>query len=67
MDEIPEGKQLVRIDVSVTPNEPVYEDIPKTEIQALQEGLSTARQDNTDVSEIVLDIGMRLQMLEGGM
>jgi len=31
--EIPEGKIIKNIDVSVTPNVPVYEDIPKSIIE----------------------------------
>jgi hypothetical protein len=64
--DVPEGKELERIDVTVTPNEPVYMDKPKTDLEELQAGLNVARQDNTDVSEIVLDFGIRLEMLEGG-
>lgn len=37
--EIPEKKRLVSVDVSVTPNVPVYEDIPKTEIEVMQEAI----------------------------
>lgn len=35
--EIPEKKRIVSIDVLVTPNIPVYEDITKTEIERLKE------------------------------
>jgi hypothetical protein len=35
--EIPEGKRLKSVDVSVTPNVPVYEDIPLSETQLLQQ------------------------------
>ncbi len=34
--EIPQGKYVASIDVSVTPNVPIYADIPKTEAQLLQ-------------------------------
>lgn len=37
--EIPEGKELERIDVTATPNEPVYRDRPKTEIQIMQSNM----------------------------
>lgn len=37
MVEIPEDKYLIGVDVSVTPNVPVYEDLPKSETQLLQE------------------------------
>lgn len=56
---IPDGKRLKSIDITVTPNVPVYENIPETEIQVL-------RSDNTDVSEIMLDLGIRIAILEGG-
>jgi hypothetical protein len=35
--EIPEGKILKCIDVSVTPNIPVFEDAPKSEVEILKE------------------------------
>lgn len=31
--EVPEGKRLVSIDTSKTPHEPIFEDIPKSEIE----------------------------------
>lgn len=34
--EIPEGKILKNIDVTVNPNVPIYEDIPLTEIEVLK-------------------------------
>ncbi|NSB16752.1 hypothetical protein [Clostridium beijerinckii] len=35
--EIPTGKRVFKVDTSVTPNVPVYEDIPKSEIDILKE------------------------------
>ena len=35
--EIPEGKILKSIDTSVTPNAPVYEDVPVSEIDSLKQ------------------------------
>lgn len=35
--EIPEGKELVGVDISTTPHKPVLEDIPKTDIEVAQE------------------------------
>lgn len=35
--EIPQGKHIESIDVSVTPNVPVFSDLPKTEVQLLKE------------------------------
>lgn len=40
--EIPSNKRLVSIDTSVTPNVPIYEDIPKTAEEILQERVSSA-------------------------
>ena len=37
--EIPEGKRLVKIDTSKTPHEPIFEDIPKSEIEQRLESL----------------------------
>ncbi|WP_242954039.1 hypothetical protein, partial [Clostridium puniceum] len=39
--EIPEGKTLKSIDVTVTPNIPVYEDREKTELQLTREKIET--------------------------
>ncbi|OOM78622.1 hypothetical protein CLPUN_18490 [Clostridium puniceum] len=39
--EIPEGKTLKSIDVTVTPNVPVYEDIPLTEIEKVNTQMTT--------------------------
>jgi hypothetical protein len=41
--EIPEGKTLKSIDTSVTPNTPIYEDIPIPEIQVVQQQLQEAQ------------------------
>jgi hypothetical protein len=35
--EVPVGKMLTGIDVSVTPNVPIFTDYPKTEIELLKE------------------------------
>lgn len=35
--EIPEGKYVVSIDINIEPNVPVFEDLPKSETQLLQE------------------------------
>lgn len=35
--EIPEGKVLKSINTTKTPHEPAYEDLPKTEVQILNE------------------------------
>ena len=37
--EIPEGKRLLSINTEVTPHEPVFEDLPKSELDAVKEQL----------------------------
>ncbi|MEC0092897.1 hypothetical protein [Paenibacillus macquariensis] len=49
--EVPEKKRLVSVDVSVTPNVPIFEDVPLTEIEQLR--LETA-QGNAELFEMVL-------------
>lgn len=34
--EIPQGKYLKSIDVTVTPNTPIYEDIPQTDMEQIK-------------------------------
>jgi hypothetical protein len=52
-DEVPTGKRIVGIDVSVTPNTPIYEDIPKTEIELLKEQIDSLTQANAELTSIV--------------
>lgn len=47
--EIPEGKYIIRIDTSVTPNVPVYGDIPKSDIQILKEKVNALEIENTSL------------------
>lgn len=51
--EIPIGKILKGIDVSVTPNAPIFEDIPKTEIELLKEQIDSLTQANAELTGIV--------------
>lgn len=37
--EVPEGKRLVRIDTSKTPHEPIFENIPLSEMETRMEAL----------------------------
>lgn len=37
--EIPEGKRLLSINTEVTPHEPVFEDLPKSELDTVKEQL----------------------------
>ncbi|MFL0167637.1 hypothetical protein [Candidatus Clostridium helianthi] len=52
-DEVPTGKRIVGIDVSVTPNTPIYEDIPKTDMEKLQEKVEDLIQANAELTSIV--------------
>jgi hypothetical protein len=56
---IPDGKRLVSIDTTVTPNEPVYEDIPKTEIDIMQSNIFS-------IEDALFAAFTRLDELEGG-
>src|SRR5690606_5152878 len=38
--EVPEGKRVVGVDVSVTPHQPIFEDIPPSETEILSQALS---------------------------
>ena len=60
--EIPEGKRIISVDTSKTPNVPVYEDIPTDSIQdlyqkltALQAELSSKLEANTELNLMVLE------------
>ncbi|HEY5582936.1 MAG TPA: hypothetical protein VIK78_00370 [Ruminiclostridium sp.] len=60
--EIPEKKRIVSVDVSASPNVPVYEDIPLTETEILQvdQTLQTTRlsqmeADNLAFTDYVLE------------
>lgn len=59
--EIPEGKYIIGVDVTVTPNIPIYTDIPKTEMEILQadqllqsERLAQKEIDDLEFQEYVL-------------
>jgi hypothetical protein len=61
--EIPSGKYLKSINVSVTPNVPVFEDLPKSDIEKLKEELTALKgsltdlnTDQTNLAEITLDL-----------
>ncbi|CUU47352.1 MULTISPECIES: hypothetical protein [Clostridium] len=51
--EVPVGKYIKSIDVSITPNEPIYEDMPKTDIEKLQEQVENLAQANAELTSIV--------------
>lgn len=51
--EIPNGKIATRIDISTTPHKPILEDMPKTEIEKLQEKVYNLELANTELTNIV--------------
>jgi outer membrane protein assembly factor BamA len=52
--EIPEGQILKGVDVSVTPNVPIFEEIPKTEVESMQEQLLATQAELANLKEQVL-------------
>lgn len=61
--DLPERSQVLSVDTTVTPNVPVYEEVPKTEVQILQERttqlemeLSTAQSNNLMILEAMADV-----------
>lgn len=51
--DVPEGQILKGVDVSVTPNKPILEDIPKTEIELLKDKVNDLAQANAELTSIV--------------
>lgn len=49
--EIPEGKRFVGVNVDVEPNEPIFEDIPKSELQILKEKVEALEAQNAAIIE----------------
>lgn len=54
--EVPEGKRVAGIDVSITPHQAIFEDSPPTEIEQLRLEMAQA---NTELFEMML-------MMSGG-
>ncbi|WP_238917268.1 hypothetical protein [Clostridium sp. YIM B02555] len=52
--EIPEGKILKGIDTSKIPNVPIFEDIPKTDLEKAQEQLLETQAQLADLQEQIL-------------
>ncbi|WP_459481941.1 hypothetical protein [Clostridium saccharoperbutylacetonicum] len=52
--EIPEGKHIKSIDTNKTPNVPIFEDIPKTELEQTQEQLLETQAQLADLQEKIL-------------
>ncbi|WP_238861033.1 hypothetical protein [Clostridium sp. YIM B02569] len=51
--EVPVGKTIKSIDVSITPNEPIYEDIPKSELELLKEQVNDLAEANAELTSTV--------------
>ncbi|MFL0168304.1 hypothetical protein [Candidatus Clostridium helianthi] len=51
--EVPVGKTIKSIDISVTPNEPIYEDMPKSELELLKEQVDNLTEANAELTSIV--------------
>ena len=64
--EIPEGKRIVSIDLSVTPNTPIFEDLPKSEMLLLQEQNLILMDALATTFEEVLVLQEQIKALQGG-
>ncbi|WP_236894706.1 hypothetical protein [Clostridium beijerinckii] len=53
VEDIPDGKQIKKVDTSITPNRLIFEDIPKTEIELLKEQVNDLAQANAELTSIV--------------
>lgn len=51
--EVPVGKTIKSIDISVAPNEPIYEDMPKSELELLKEQVDNLTEANAELTSIV--------------
>lgn len=49
--EIPAGKRFVGVNVDVNPAEPIFEDIPKSELQILKEKVEALEAQNAAIIE----------------
>lgn len=56
--DIPEGKRLARIDVTAVSHKPVFEDLPKSDIEKLQVKTEQLEGDKSNMSEILVDLLM---------
>jgi hypothetical protein len=57
--DVPEGKMVVRVDTSITPHQPVFEDLPPTEIDLLKAKVEEQEQ-------AILELTMALAAIQGG-
>ncbi len=53
VEDIHDGKQIKKVDTSITPNRLIFEDIPKTEIELLKEQVNDLAQANAELTSIV--------------
>lgn len=44
--EVPDGKYFVGVDVTTEPNQPIFKDIPKSELEILKEKVETLEAQN---------------------
>lgn len=56
--EIPEGKFAKSVDVGVTPNIPIYEDIPKTEQEISNEKIAELEEENANINYALMMEGI---------
>lgn len=54
--EIPEGKHIVSVDVSGETHVPVFEDLPKSEVQLLQEENLEIKLALAELAEIITEV-----------
>lgn len=54
--EVPQGKYVARINTSVIPHVPVFEDYPKSEIEQLKEQIKQAEADNLTTLEALAEV-----------
>ena len=74
--DIPTGKQLkitngIGVDVSVTPHQAIFEDIPPTEIEVLKEDTSavaemtaTVAEDNASIADTLANVLLEIENLK---
>lgn len=51
--EIPAGKRIVSVDVSITPHQPVFEDLPPSETDILKDRISLLED---TITELILGV-----------
>jgi len=56
--EIPEGKLITGVDLTVTPNVAVFEDIPQTDIEIADAKIATLELENADINYALMAGGL---------